>query len=157
MLMEAKKLSDVPPYLIPISRRTSLFFNHNPQSVKQVPAFLEKENEIPGWDFPSRLHHPSEILRLIDPLLFRKPEGSFHRDPPHLICGMDPLPILRDSAFKRSASSSPSFASVLRHFDRSWYSSSPGIRVSSFFWGYWADMFSSLNPSLWEWLVFWNS
>jgi len=45
--MQAKILSDITPNLIPISRRANLFFRHNPQPLKQVLAFLEKENEIP--------------------------------------------------------------------------------------------------------------
>jgi hypothetical protein len=32
---------------------------------------------------PPTFHHPSEILRLSDPVLFCKPEGSFHGDPPY--------------------------------------------------------------------------
>ena len=47
MLMEAKIFSNITPHLIPISRRANLFFHHNPQSLKQILAFLEKENEIP--------------------------------------------------------------------------------------------------------------
>jgi hypothetical protein len=52
MFMEAKKFSDVTPYFIPKSRWANLFSYHNPQSVKRVPAFLKKENKIPGGDFP---------------------------------------------------------------------------------------------------------
>jgi hypothetical protein len=85
MFMEAKKLSDVTLYLIPKSRWANLFFDHNPQSVKWVIAFLEKENKIARGDFPPKSHHPSEILRLRDPLLFCKREGSSHGDPPFLL------------------------------------------------------------------------
>ena len=83
MLMEAKKFSEVAFHPIPISRRTNFFLDYNPQSVKRVLILLDKEHKVPGGLSPPTFHHPSEILRLSDPLLFCKPEGSFHGDPPY--------------------------------------------------------------------------
>jgi len=53
---------------------------------------LEKDKTSRG-NSPPKFHDPSEILRLSDPLLFCKLEGSFHRDPhPHLSADRIPLP-----------------------------------------------------------------
>jgi hypothetical protein len=51
--------------------------------VKRVLILLDKEHKVPGGLSPPTFHHPSEILRLSDPVLFCKPEGSFHGDPPY--------------------------------------------------------------------------
>ncbi len=45
---------------------------------------LDKKNKVPGGTPPPQFHHPPEILRLYDPLLFSKAEGPFHGDPCHL-------------------------------------------------------------------------
>ena len=51
---------------------------------------------------------------------------------------------------------SPWSASVSIHFARSWCSSAPRNHAFSSVWDYWVDMFSSSNPSLFGWLIFWN-
>ena len=83
MLMEAKKFSDVALHSITKCCRTNFFLDYNPQSVKRVFILLDKEHKVPGGLSPPTFHHPSEILRLSDPLLVCKPEGSFHGDPPY--------------------------------------------------------------------------
>jgi len=83
MLMEAKKFSEEAFHPIPKCCRTNFFLYHNPQSVKRVLILLDKEHKVPGGLSPPTFHHPSEILRLSDPVLFCKPEGSFHGDPPY--------------------------------------------------------------------------
>lgn len=84
MFMETKKFSDIAFHSIPKGRRTYFFLYYNPQSVKGVLILLNKKDKVPRGNPPPTLDHPSEVLRLPDPLLFCKPEGSFHGDPHHL-------------------------------------------------------------------------
>ena len=155
MLMKAKTFSDVAFHSIPKCRRTNLFLCHNPQSVKRLVALLYEQDKTPRGNPPPWSHHPSKILSLSDSLLFCKSEGSFHTDPPpHLL--LDSLFVLRNLRPKQSTFFSPSSASVLRRFDRFWYSSSPRIHEFSFAWECSVDMFFSWNASSLEQLIFWN-
>ena len=78
MLVEAEKFSNVSFDTISKGRWPNLLLHHNTQSVKDIPVFLDEENEVFGGNPSPRFHHPSEILRKVDPLLLCKPERSFH-------------------------------------------------------------------------------
>ena len=84
MLVKAKKFTDIALHSIPKSGWTNFLFYDNSQSVKSVLTLLYKEDKVPGRKSPVLFHHPSEILRMSDPLLFCKPEGSSRGDPHHL-------------------------------------------------------------------------
>ena len=49
--------------------------------MERALVLVYEENEASRRNPPPKFHGPSEILRLGDPLLFCKLEGSFHRDP----------------------------------------------------------------------------
>ena len=57
-------------------------------------VLMPEEDKTSRGNPPPKFHDPSEILSLIDPLLFCKLEGSFHRDPhPHLSAECIPIPL----------------------------------------------------------------
>jgi hypothetical protein len=51
--------------------------------VKCIFISLDEEDIVLRGNPLPKFHDPSKILRLIDPLLFCKPEGSFHSNPAH--------------------------------------------------------------------------
>jgi hypothetical protein len=79
--MESKKFSNIAFHSIPKCRRANFFFGHDSQSMECAFVLMYKEDKASRGNPPSKFHDPSEILRLSDPLLFCKIEGSFHRDP----------------------------------------------------------------------------
>jgi len=91
MLVEAKELSNVSFDRISKGRWSDFLLHYNTQSVIGVLVLLHEEDEALGGDPSPKPHHPSEILRMVDPLLLCKceRERSFHGEPqyhPCLLC-----------------------------------------------------------------------
>ncbi len=84
MLVKAKEFSDQSFHSISKRCWTNFLFDHNPQSVKHVLALHHKKDKISRRNSSPTFHNSSEILGMSDPLLFCKPEGTFHDDPCHL-------------------------------------------------------------------------
>jgi len=83
--METKKFSNVSFHSIPKCRWTNFLLGHDPQSMECALVPMHEEDKTSRGNPPPKFHDPSEILRLSDPLLSCKREGSYHRDPhPHL-------------------------------------------------------------------------
>ena len=78
MLVEAKKFSNISFDSISKKGRPDLLFNDNTQSMKRIFIFPNEEDEVFRNASPPCSHHPSEILRIVDPLLLCKPKRPFH-------------------------------------------------------------------------------
>ena len=89
MLVEAKELSNVSFDTISKGCWPDLLLHYNTQSVKPIPVLLGEKDKAFGGNPSPKFHHPSEILRMVDPLLLCKCKRSFHGEPqyhPCLLC-----------------------------------------------------------------------
>ena len=93
MLVKAKEFSNISLYSISKRGWPNFLLYHNTQPKKGIFILLNKEDEVFRGDPSSKFHHPSEILRKIDPLLFCKPKRPFHaeiHDHFCLLCSVNP-------------------------------------------------------------------
>ncbi len=63
---------------IPVGRLSDLFLHHDAQSVIRILTLLRKKDEIGGGESLSCSHHPSEVLRVDEPLSLGKSISSVH-------------------------------------------------------------------------------
>jgi hypothetical protein len=78
MPVKAKKFSNISFDSISKSRWPNLLLHHDTQPMKVVLGLLDEDYEVSSGNLSPKFHHPSEILRKVDPLLFCKLECSFH-------------------------------------------------------------------------------
>jgi len=78
MFVEAKEFSNISFDAISKNGRSDLLFYYNTQSMKWISIFLNEEDEVFRSHPPPYSHHPSEILRMVDPLSLGKAKRSLH-------------------------------------------------------------------------------
>jgi hypothetical protein len=78
MLVKAKKFSNISFDSISKSRCSNLSLHHDTQPMKVAFGLMDEDYEVYSGSLSPKFHHPSEILRKVDPFLFCKLERSFH-------------------------------------------------------------------------------
>jgi len=78
MFVKAKEFSNISFHSISKRGWPNLLLYHNTQPMKGILVLLDEEDEVFKGNPSPKFHHPSEILRKVDPLLFCKPERPFH-------------------------------------------------------------------------------
>ena len=83
MFVKAKEFSNISFHSISKRGWPNLLLHHNTQPMKGILVLLDEEDKAFKGNPSPKFHHPSEILRKVDPLLFYKTERPFHGETQH--------------------------------------------------------------------------